>query len=61
MLRGAFAQWAGEREARKEQRAVMEVQLWVLQEPPKAHMDDVEADYSSLRLLLSNASGAMAR
>ena len=75
VLRGAFAQWAllrhwDAREARKEiaeQRAVMEVQakiislLWPLQEPPKAHMDDVEADYSSLRLLLSNASGAMAR
>ena len=65
VLRGAFAQWAllrhwDAREARKEiadQKAVMAAQakiislLWVLQEPPKAHMDDIIADYSSLRAL----------
>ena len=63
VLRDAFDQWAGEhwtREAARneiaDQRAVMEAQAKIISLllPPRApHVDDVVADYSSLRWLLS--------
>ena len=60
VLRDAFDQWAGEhwtREAARneiaDQRAVMEAQAKIISLLWPPHVDDVVADYSSLRLLLS--------